>query len=268
MKRDRVLINSKGFSLIEVIVSVAILGIIALPLTMMFVSAVRQNEEAKRKTEAYQLANMLMEKIKQIYPLNEVDTYVYYDASLNGIPSSDGIEPANARYKVKINITHKKNEDAVARGMPVPIPDADIIYDDYSSEGIGEITEEIYIYQDYIEKVDASGNIDKKNIIVNTVAVKKPRDSSSIVTVKLYNRTGQDGEERNVTVFKTYDEYTKGKIILENHEGNFVFLNDFKQSSESTDGMTVDDYDIVITVYDAITNRILANLNSNDAMYK
>ncbi len=57
-------INSKGFSLIEGIVTIVIIGIITVPITMIFLGALNNTEEAKQKLKATQLAQMYIESMK------------------------------------------------------------------------------------------------------------------------------------------------------------------------------------------------------------
>lgn len=56
--------SNKGLSLIEVIVSVAILGIIAIPFANMFIVSINNNRESEKRLEAYEYANQKMEELK------------------------------------------------------------------------------------------------------------------------------------------------------------------------------------------------------------
>jgi prepilin-type N-terminal cleavage/methylation domain-containing protein len=58
--------EKKGMSFIEVLVSIVILGVIAIPFTTMFITSVKYNYNAKKKMEAYSIANQCMEKTKDV----------------------------------------------------------------------------------------------------------------------------------------------------------------------------------------------------------
>jgi prepilin-type N-terminal cleavage/methylation domain-containing protein len=62
LRKDR--LNNRGFSLVEVIVSMAILAIIAVPLLSYFVTSAEYNARAKNRQKAVVLAQSIMEQCK------------------------------------------------------------------------------------------------------------------------------------------------------------------------------------------------------------
>ncbi len=61
---DRLWHNKKGYTLIEVMVSLAILGLIVVPVANLFLSSVVNNRHARDEMEAGQLAQEVMESLK------------------------------------------------------------------------------------------------------------------------------------------------------------------------------------------------------------
>ena len=62
--KNRIQKNNKGFSLVELLVAIAILAIIVLPLLHSFVTATKTNTKAKKSMEANTVAQNVMEEIK------------------------------------------------------------------------------------------------------------------------------------------------------------------------------------------------------------
>lgn len=57
-------INNKGFSLVEVIVAIAIFAILIIPLTTQLISAVNTNTKTTKKQYAVEMAEELMESFQ------------------------------------------------------------------------------------------------------------------------------------------------------------------------------------------------------------
>ena len=64
MKNHNKIQSNKGFSLIEIIVAVAILAIIVLPLLNAFVASSKMNAMSKNKLMAIEIAKNIMEEVK------------------------------------------------------------------------------------------------------------------------------------------------------------------------------------------------------------
>ncbi|MBO4789154.1 MAG: prepilin-type N-terminal cleavage/methylation domain-containing protein [Lachnospiraceae bacterium] len=66
MREDRKRNGNSGFTLVEVLLAVAILAIISIPLMQSFVSAARVNGESRRRLAANTIAETLMESCKSV----------------------------------------------------------------------------------------------------------------------------------------------------------------------------------------------------------
>lgn len=72
----RRLINRRGFTLVEIIVSIAILGIAITPLMGMFVMSAKINRESSREFKSFLEAQKYMEEIKAMESI-DVSRYSY-----------------------------------------------------------------------------------------------------------------------------------------------------------------------------------------------
>lgn len=66
----RKILNNKGLTLIEVIVTLAVLGVVVTPLMSMFVTSSKINTESEKEYNSIQLAQKYMEEIKSMEVLN------------------------------------------------------------------------------------------------------------------------------------------------------------------------------------------------------
>lgn len=85
--------NSKGYTLIEVMVSMAILGIIIIPLAGLFLRSTTTNKLAQEEMEAGQLAQSYMERLRA------QDTIAKFEKSF--VPKGDSEETPDHRYVVR-----------------------------------------------------------------------------------------------------------------------------------------------------------------------
>lgn len=77
-------LKEKGFTLIEVIISLAIFGILAIPLTCMLHFTMKTNQQSKEILIAGQLAQSNIERIKASdNPVSEVTTFIDNNTSLH-----------------------------------------------------------------------------------------------------------------------------------------------------------------------------------------
>lgn len=66
--------NSEGLTVVELIMTIAILGILIAPLTSMFITSAKINKESSKQFKSAQLAQIYMEEIKA---MDELDTSIY-----------------------------------------------------------------------------------------------------------------------------------------------------------------------------------------------
>ena len=91
--------NQKGLTLIEIIVTLAVLGIVIAPLMSMFVASQKVNVESRKEYDALQLAQKYMEEIKAMDSLS-ISAFSRFDydvisadkSRFTGYVSSDGYD--------------------------------------------------------------------------------------------------------------------------------------------------------------------------------
>ena len=175
--------NQRGLTLIEIIVTLAVLGVVVAPLMSMFVTSQKVNVESKKEYEALQLAQKYMEEIKAMDSLSmSAFSPVDYDvisaevSRFTGHVSSDGYDltvvvegavddglgsgPAGIAYDFTrnvssndvINVTSKLGHENIKI-----ILEADNIEIDVSNK-VADHTVNLYIYsmegKDYTAKVN------------------------------------------------------------------------------------------------------------------
>ena len=64
MKIQKLIVNNKGFSLVEAIVTVAIVGLIIVPISIIFTGSLKNSIMAREQLKANQLAQMYVEELK------------------------------------------------------------------------------------------------------------------------------------------------------------------------------------------------------------
>jgi prepilin-type N-terminal cleavage/methylation domain-containing protein len=117
MNRQKLIIsNNRGITLVELIVTIAVLGILIAPVTSMFVFSAKINMSASNEFEAAMLAQSYMEEIKA---MNELDKqkYVYnfvtgkYERFIPETENSYGAEISIEKgegivYLIEVSIIH------------------------------------------------------------------------------------------------------------------------------------------------------------------
>ena len=109
MREDIKRTNNSGFTLVEVLVAVAILAVISIPLMQSFVSAAKVNGEARRRLAANTIAETLMESCKSVSLTNVAQQFDAAQGSANGhiyiITEANGAPFAGKAFELKPDLT-------------------------------------------------------------------------------------------------------------------------------------------------------------------
>ena len=73
-------LNNEGLTVVEIIMTIAILGILIAPLMSMFITSAEINNESSKEFKSAQLAQMYMEEFKAMYELN-MELYIFNSES-------------------------------------------------------------------------------------------------------------------------------------------------------------------------------------------
>lgn len=113
--------NNHGLTLIEIIMSIAILGIVICPLMSLLIFSQKINNDGMKELKYLQQAQKYMEEIKS---LNELDTQKYpYNSQSNAYEKI--VMQTNTEYKAEIKI--KPSESSILYDIEILIKDDDEI---------------------------------------------------------------------------------------------------------------------------------------------
>lgn len=94
-------LNSDGVTVVEIIMTIAIIGVLIVPLMSMFITSAEINNESSKEFKSAQLAQMYMEEIKA---MDELNTELYIFNSETGCYERYVSETDN-NYGAEITIT-------------------------------------------------------------------------------------------------------------------------------------------------------------------
>ncbi|MDW5300401.1 MAG: type II secretion system protein [Sedimentibacter sp.] len=211
----RKLLNNKGLTLIEIIITLAVLGIVIAPLMSMFITSQKINTESENEYNAIQLAQKYMEEIKgmDVLDTDNADGYPY-------ITSEDTYKRNLTEDGYDLTISVKK---AGMQSGEVGVDNPADLVTEFSTL---KIKKESVIYWDGFGTVTNNGNgdvdivitnADKKNIkvLLNTDAeIGITNERSDEVTLYIYNIVGDTTYDCVVDVVKgqvnkIYNNYTE-----------------------------------------------------------
>ncbi|MDD3138993.1 MAG: type II secretion system protein [Lachnospiraceae bacterium] len=221
--------NNKGFTLVELLVAIAILAIIVGPLLHGFVTATKVNSKAKKQLEENTVAQNVMEELKaaKISDYVSANNFVY-DTTLKKYiityPNQDVnghlydariLLDANAYKKQNVTDVDMYNDQAVAN-----ISDMDILRDafyvqnaDQDRTCAGEIATKrnAGTWSNYIDVMNRTVTIDISSVgsgadnVTNVKVTYQYSYSTTTVTTssKVYDNADTDGQLRAIYLFYT-----------------------------------------------------------------
>lgn len=205
--------DNKGITLIEIVVSIAILGIIVTPLSSLFVTTVRNNSMARDKMIANQLAQKYMEVVMlDIKKDGAIPVYSSpWDES--GFEITANIE-ANNSYEVRENSGSTDIENYNA-----------------SISAAGSLANE-----DYIEVKD--NKIKHKTTTIGNYTNEASDIKLKITSIDALNIAIDivNQSEKKLNIYKVYSESDNGNLDIHIKEGEvYIHENIMKDSGGSTE---------------------------------
>lgn len=251
-KKNIKLKSQRGFTLIEVIVTVAIIGIVTVPIALIFQSALLSSIETRQQLIATQLSQQYVEKIKlmSMSEFNDLDGEVFdesgYDVAVTLLDLSNSNEFGQDAFKMPtlssssygdadVNLILEdstSSETHVSLIMDDGSKDEDTMGNDASGDRNLNLDfqrtspSEVKIQVDLListESIPESMSITKalKDQFIVYVHSDDTTASSSYTTITVDNATGKDLE---IYVFETPEDQIKPEIIL-NTGNNTVYRN-------------------------------------------
>lgn len=210
----RKVFNNKGLTLIEIIVTLAVLGVVVTPLMSMFVTSQKINTESEKEFRAIQLAQKYMEEIKG---MEFLDTDISDGYPYNSAKNAYLREFEEDGYDVSIQIKKAGTESGTIGGInpadeitefsTLTIKRSSVIWNEsgtYVNKGNGEV--DVTITNANKESIKVLLNIDSKINVIN--------ERSNEVNLYIYNIVGSKTYDCDVLVLKgqvntSYNNYTE-----------------------------------------------------------
>ncbi len=234
--------NNKGFSLIEVIIAVAVFAILIVPLTSQLISAISINTTSTKKQYAVEKAEEIMESMKTVELAENVNDVIsiatdkydgdtgegtVYDFKLTSSDDSNSqsITVDGTTYNVNYNISTYTCED-ISLGEGYENYDCTVTVNNlaYAVSALG------YVWDSEANdvKTDSNGNIVTTASAVGTV---RNLDNSQTAVITGATYTGQNSSiSGNNLDNAAYDYFLDNKIeVLKNYT---VYYNQYISGSE------------------------------------
>lgn len=106
-------LNKKGFTLIEVMISLAIISIISVSFFSVFTNSFMYTIKSKQKLEAINLAQNYIEEIKVCNCENVYNLYSNKNFDEGDYIVSTNLEKAKFKNTIKVIVSVKKNDDNI-----------------------------------------------------------------------------------------------------------------------------------------------------------
>lgn len=225
-------INNKGFSLVEVIVAIAIFAILIIPLTTQLISAVNTNTKTTKKQYAVEMAEELMESFK-VCDLKDAITI------------SDGDAASSSEYVFSKTASENKTitlPDASATVVPYTVDTYecnDIAiggnFETYTctvtvNSAAYAVSSKGYVYdrENNACKVDGDGNYIKTNPATGTIR-NLDNKQAAIITGATYTGQGSGVNENNLDN-QAFEHFRDVKLDL--LKENKVYYNQYLSGSD------------------------------------
>lgn len=282
MKRK--LKSNKGISLIEILVSLAIVGIMIIPVSSIVNTGIKTNKKSQVRQQAALLGQEILEDIEV---LESVSLNNLRLNSIGLIPEKSDDYNNNQRleYEIEnyitnnteeytINILLEKNEIQEVYDYQYPTEDYETYYKlDLGLESVGynsfnmsigadnsilNISPEI-IYEEGEKGIKILVDVNKDNIIINEKTIYKSlvNDNNLIINLgknyKIKNDAGLNievlnrlGQELNIYIQKSYE--CEESVYIQNQSGIINIFNNIRDKSEYESNKIQNLYNITVEI--------------------
>lgn len=227
---------SKGLTLVEVVVSIAILGIVVAPLSSLFLNTIKTNKKSEELIIANQLAQNYMEKLKfgEKVEVTSTKKIIATETTAKGV------------FKVYKDIRVLNDTEYVIEGSKIPTYDADIYIKEDKVTFLGDSTKTETISDNTTIEIDVEKNSsssatlkfnDNNNYTKSNIDIISPKDYINIKvlceTDKIVNLevNGLNDIKTNIYVVKAKETSSDiADVIIEKGKVN-VYKNIYEEKS-------------------------------------
>ncbi|QAA31166.1 type IV pilus modification PilV family protein [Clostridium manihotivorum] len=240
--------KKKGFSLIEIIVSLAIVAIIMIPLSNVILTSVKTNKGGEDKQQAAYVAQQVLEGLRNSSSLENSSGFIQQTISVNSsnktfTGTSDGVyNPINiGNFVVNLNLSRDTS-------VNLSDPSNTVSYDGVLTIG-GDNTSKNYSFSVNNSQCNFTLNEDSLYIEVNddnTIYFKK-RDG----TTSTFTTIGETFSKIKIAFADNYSATNLLNIYLKNNRKNEI--SSYMERGSSNSAITPNGG--VVTVYNISTNK-------------
>lgn len=210
---------NQGFSLVEVVIAIAILAIVALPLFSAFAQSAKTNAKARKIMNATNLAQNIVEDIKADGVLTYSGLTEIGASNYENIPVSDNLIMGGKQYYAKVSIS--PSTKAINNELVFPFqginPGIDAVYQ--SSDDLKKEIAQAYIETYGGELLDYTSNFNDRFYLSNLIATLTENEGVYLVSALATYRSMEESWAYPVTKIM-YNSTNASSLNLDDNDVN------------------------------------------------
>ena len=212
---------NQGFSLVEVVIAIAILAIVALPLFSAFAQSAKTNAKARKIMNATNLAQNIVEEIKANGVLAYSGLTEIGASSYENVPVSDGLIMGSKQYYAKVSIS--PSTKAINNELVFPFqginPGTDAVYQ--CSEDLKKEISQVYLETHVGKLQDYTSNFNDRFYLSNLIATLTENEGVYLVSALATYQSMEKQSSWTHSVTKImYNSTNASSLNLDGNDGN------------------------------------------------
>lgn len=211
MKKKR--IEKKGYTLLEVILSVALIALLLIPISNMIMTAMKSNKRADIRQDGAVVGQQVLEELKTFNslssstPINLLDGVTHFDvvaASTTATKTVYSGEMRDGKQKYEVNVIAEKdsnfNNYMAATSTPSSKPDTDYSFIlKFKTDG----TQNVVCFNGGEINIPYTSGSDTKLLLY----LRRDASNTNNLTLKLYDYTGDNAQKATPLCQNTINDY-------------------------------------------------------------